>query len=61
MNLRFNRTNIPSHWKEWMEKEVQHYRQILKTVITHKFTNFDKQSKNYIDELCGALKPVVHN
>jgi len=55
VNLRFNRLNIPESWKEQLENEYPPYRKILKTVITHKFTSFDEETRKYIYEMCVAL------
>lgn len=59
VNLRFNRVNIPEQWKVQLENEHAPHRKILKTVITHKFSSFDEDTRKYIYQLCVALSNAL--
>lgn len=60
VNLRFNRNNLPEQLKKLLEQDSPPYRRILKTMITHKFTENDEQTLNYIDKLCSLLNDYLN-
>lgn len=59
VSLRFNRSNIPDEWNEQLETEHPPHRKILKTVITHKFSSFDEETRKYIYDLCVGLSSAL--